>query len=145
MSTFSLSVEDALVGRVCHNYMAYHLNNVVSLLYIYPRCKLRGFFFKYFFQAYERSWHYHTLPNLCESTKSVLLGLRATSHTSPRAETMKLWEPRRKCPKAILTHLQNHVVWSRILKCNWKSYVTKPSTKYYKLQWISIHAGPHTQ
>ena len=42
---------------------------------------------------------------------------------------MKLWEPKRKCPKAIPRHLQNHVVWSRILKCSVKSYVTKPITK----------------
>ena len=32
-----------------------------------------------------------------------------------RAVTMKLWEPKRKCPKAVPTHLQNHVVWSWIL------------------------------
>ena len=54
----------------------------------------------------------------------------------PRAMTMKLWEPERKCPKAIPRHLQNHVVWSRILKCSVKSYVTGPSTKCY------FNAGP---
>ena len=47
----------------------------------------------------------------------------------PRAVTMKLWEPKRKCPKAIPTHLQNHVLWSRTLECSVKSYVTGPSTK----------------
>ena len=45
--------------------------------------------------------------------------------------TIKLWEPKRKCPKAVPTHLQNHVVWSRTLKCSVKSYVTGPSTKCY--------------
>jgi len=28
----------------------------------------------------------------------------------PRVMTMKLWEPKRKCPKAIPRHLQIHVV-----------------------------------
>ena len=31
----------------------------------------------------------------------------------PRAVTMSLWEPKRKCPKPVPTRLQNHVVWSR--------------------------------
>ena len=49
----------------------------------------------------------------------------------PRAVTMKLWEPKRKCPKAVPTHLQNHVVWSQTLKCSVKPYVTGPSTNCY--------------
>ena len=49
----------------------------------------------------------------------------------PRAVTVELWEPKRKCPKAVPTHLQNHAVWSHVLKCNVKSYVTWPSTKYH--------------
>ena len=49
----------------------------------------------------------------------------------PRAVTMKSWEPIRKCPKAVPRHLQNHVLWSRTLKCSVKSYVTGPSTKCY--------------
>ena len=49
----------------------------------------------------------------------------------PRAVTLKSREPKRKCPKAIPRHLQNHVVWSRIHKCSVKPYVTKPSTKCY--------------
>ena len=47
----------------------------------------------------------------------------------PRAITMKLWEPKRKRPKAVSRHLQNHVVWSPIHKCSVKSYVTRCSTK----------------
>ena len=46
------------------------------------------------------------------------------THKEPRAVTVRLWEPNRKCPKAVLTHLQHHVVWSRILKCRVESYVT---------------------
>jgi hypothetical protein len=44
---------------------------------------------------------------------------------------MKLREPKRKCPKAVPTHLQTHVVWSQTLKCSVNSYVTVPSTKCY--------------
>ena len=36
----------------------------------------------------------------------------------PRAMTIKVWEPKRKRPKVVPTHLQNHVVWSRILECS---------------------------
>ena len=49
----------------------------------------------------------------------------------PRAVIMKLWEPRRKCPRVVPRDLQNNVVWSRALKCSVKSYVTGPSTKCY--------------
>jgi hypothetical protein len=49
----------------------------------------------------------------------------------PRAMTMKLLEPERKCPKAAPTHLQNHVVWSRTFECSVKSNMTMPSTKCY--------------
>ena len=35
-----------------------------------------------------------------------------------RAMTMKLREPKRKCPKAVPRHLQIHVVWSWTLKCS---------------------------
>ena len=31
----------------------------------------------------------------------------------------------------VLRHLQNHVMWSRILKYSVKAYVTGPSTKCY--------------
>ena len=61
----------------------------------------------------------------------------------PRAVTMKLWEPKRKCPMAIPTHLQNHVVWSHALKCSVKSYVSRPSTKCYfnerLFMWVLTH------
>jgi hypothetical protein len=49
----------------------------------------------------------------------------------PRAMTMKLRKLKRTCPKAVPRHLQNHVVWSRTLKCSVKSYVTGPSTQCY--------------
>ena len=41
----------------------------------------------------------------------------------PRAMTMRLWEPKRKCPKAVPRHFHNYVVW------HGSSSVTRPSTK----------------
>ena len=60
----------------------------------------------------------------------------------PRAVTMEFWESKRKCPRAVPSHLYNHVVRPRTLECSVKSYVTKSSTKCYL--WISIHVGPNT-
>jgi hypothetical protein len=61
----------------------------------------------------------------------------------PRAVTMKVWEPKRKFLKAVPRHLQNHVVWSRTLKCSAKSYLTGPSTKCYfnefLVMWVLTH------
>jgi hypothetical protein len=48
--------------------------------------------------------------------------------------------PKGKCPRAVPTHLQSHVVWSWAFKCSVKSRVTRPPTKML-FQWISIHAG----
>ena len=55
----------------------------------------------------------------------------------PRAVTMKLWEPKRKCPQVAPRHLQNHVVWSRILNCSVKPYVTGPSINCYFNEFYS--------
>ena len=56
---------------------------------------------------------------------------------------MKLWEPKRKYPKAVPRHLQNHVLWARTLKCSVKPYVTGWLNQML-FQWISIHTSPHT-
>ena len=62
----------------------------------------------------------------------------------PRAVTMRLlWEPNKKCPKAVPTHLQKRVVWSRTLECSVKSYVTGTSTTCYFSEFFS-HVGSHT-
>ena len=61
----------------------------------------------------------------------------------PRVVTMKLWEPKRKCPKAVPTHLQNHVVWSQTRKCSVMSYVTGPSTKCYFNEFLSMRVLTH--
>ena len=63
----------------------------------------------------------------------------------PRTVTMKLWEPPKKCPKADLRHLQNHVVWPQILKFSiyMKPYVTGPSTKCYFNEFLFMRALTH--
>ena len=63
----------------------------------------------------------------------------------PRAVTMTWWEPKGKCAKAILRHLRNHVVWSRILKCGVKPYVTGPSTKYYFNEFLFVRVLTHDE
>ena len=69
--------------------------------------------------------------------------VRATSRTSQEPWSWKLWEPKRKCPKAVPTHLQHHVVWSRTLKCSVKSYVTGPSTKCYFNEFLFMRVFTH--
>jgi hypothetical protein len=69
--------------------------------------------------------------------------LRATSHMRLRAVTMKLWEPKRKCPKAVPRPLQNRVVWSWTLKCSVKPYVIGPSTKCYFIEFLFMLVLTH--
>ena len=68
-----------------------------------------------------------------------MLHLKATSHTSQELWPWYCESPKRKCPKAMVpTHPQNHVVWSRTLKCSVKPYVIGPSTKcYFKCNFYS--------
>jgi hypothetical protein len=51
--------------------------------------------------------------------------------------------PKEKCPMVVPRDLQNHVVWSWILKCSVEWYVTEPSTKCYfddfLFMWILTH------
>jgi hypothetical protein len=78
-----------------------------------------------------------------ESSFSLVGYFKGHSTHEPRAVTMKLWEPKRKCPKVVPTHLQNHVVWSRILKRSVKSYVTGPSTICYFNQFPFMRVLTH--
>ena len=70
-------------------------------------------------------------------------GSRATSHTSQEPWPWNCESPKESVQKAIPTHLQNHVVCSRILKCSVMSYVTRPSTKCYfnefPFMWVLTH------
>ena len=61
----------------------------------------------------------------------------------PRVVTTKLGEPKRNCPKAIPRHLQYHVVWSWILKCSVKLYITGPSTKCSFNEFVFIRVLTH--
>ena len=75
--------------------------------------------------------------------KEKLKWVRATSHTSQEPWPWNCESLKASVQRAVPTHLQSHVVWSRILKCSAKSYVTAPSTKYFLFQWTSIHvSGP---
>ena len=85
-------------------------------------------------------WRFSSLVDL-ECTIFCTLGL--FTH-EPRAMTMKSWEPKRKCPKAVPTHFQNHVVWSWALKCSVKSYATMPSIKCYFNECLFMQALWHT-
>ena len=64
-------------------------------------------------------------------------GVGSVFINDPKAVTIKLWEPIRKCLKAILRHLQKHVVWSRILKCT--------STKCYYNEFIFMRVLTHNK
>ena len=59
-----------------------------------------------------------------------LVFTRATSHTSQGAWPWNCESPK-EVSKGHPKHLQNHVVWSRILKYSAKGYVTVLSTKCY--------------
>ena len=59
----------------------------------------------------------------------------------PRAMTMKLWEPTRKCPNAVSIHLQNHIVCLRTLKCS--EVLCDRTLNQILFQSIPIHVGPH--
>jgi hypothetical protein len=50
--------------------------------------------------------------------------------------TVKLWEPKRKCPKVVPTHLQTHVVWCEA--------ISDRALNHMLFQWISSPEGPHT-
>ena len=56
-----------------------------------------------------------------------------------RAVTMKSWEPKRKCPKVVPRHIQNHVVWSWTLKCRWSHMW--PGLQPNAISMNFIHAG----
>ena len=55
----------------------------------------------------------------------------------------EIFRAHKKCPKVVIRRPQNHVVWSRILKCSVKPYVTGPSTKCYfdeiLFMWVLTH------
>ena len=72
------------------------------------------------------------------STNQGPLHIRAKSRDHEILRAQK-WE----CLKAIPRHFQNHVVWSWILKCSVKSYVTGPSSKCYFNECLFMRVLTH--
>ena len=59
------------------------------------------------------------------------MGSRHFMH-EPKSRDREIVRAKTMCPKATVpTHLPNHVVWSRALKCSVKSHVTGYQTKGY--------------
>ena len=58
----------------------------------------------------------------------------------PRA---KIVRAQKKVSKGRPTHLQHHAVWSRILTCSVKSYVTMPSTNQIFIKIIFMRVLAH--
>jgi hypothetical protein len=85
--------------------------------------------------GYSSCWD---VTNQCHNRVKQKWGKGHFAH-DPRAVTMKLWEPKRKCPMATVpTQVQTHVVvWSRTSKCRLKNIcdpgpqLTAISTKFY--------------
>ena len=69
--------------------------------------------------------------------------LGTTSHTSQEAWPWNCESPKSKCPKAVPRHLQSHVVWSQVLKCSVKPYVTEPSIKCYLNEILFMRVLAH--
>jgi hypothetical protein len=67
--------------------------------------------------------------------------VRATSHTSQEPWPWNCESPKENCPKAIPTHLQNHVVWSQTLKCSVKSYVPGPQPNAISMNFYSCRSS----
>jgi hypothetical protein len=69
--------------------------------------------------------------------------LRATSHTSQEPWPWNCESPKESVQRPSQVTLQNHVVWSRILTCSVKPYVTGPTTKCYFNELLFMRY-PHT-
>ena len=63
-------------------------------------------------------------------------------HTRAKSRDCEIVSPKQKCPEVVPRHIQNHV-WSRILKCNAKSYMTRPSTKCYFNEFLFMQVLTH--
>ena len=69
--------------------------------------------------------------------------IKGPLHTRAKSHNRKIVRAQKKCAKAVPRHFQNHVMWSRVLKCSAESYVIRPSSKYYFNEILFIQ-GPHT-
>jgi hypothetical protein len=71
--------------------------------------------------------------------------MKGPLHTRAKSRDHEIvWEPKRKCPIAVPRHLQNHVVFSQILKRSVSEVICDWALNQMLFQWISIHVDPHT-
>ena len=83
------------------------------------------------------------LYNSCNVYNEHVKDIVIQIHREPRAVPMKLLEPKRKCPKPIPRYFQNHVVWSRVLKCSVKSYAIGPQPNAISMNFYSCEILTH--
>ena len=58
-------------------------------------------------------------------------------HTRAKSRDHDIVRAQRKCPKAVPTHLQHHVVWSQTFKSSVKPYATKAPTNAISINLYS--------
>ena len=66
-------------------------------------------------------------------------------HTRAKSHNHEMVRAQRKGSNAVPRHLQNHVVWSWILKCSVQSCVTGPSTKCYFNEFLFLQVLTHNK
>jgi hypothetical protein len=75
---------------------------------------------------------------VCERVWGCFVKASHITHKT-RAVNVKLWEPKWKCPKAVPTHLQRHVVWSQSLKCHVDFVLFHNVTQHTKSLLSRVH------
>ena len=122
-----------LIPRYTYGLCWLNMGMGCCLKFIFASCKcvLKAHVFSFDLLGHPMIAHLEMPWRTFEGFKEPLPQVKGHFTHEPRALTMKLWEPKKNCPKAIPSHLQNHVLWSRTLKCNVKSYVNVLSTKCY--------------
>ena len=106
----------------------------------------RRFHFKVvFWKVVLRAVYFEGPIRVWRALETLILNTDSKGHFThkSRAVTKNLWKPKRKCPKAVPTHFQNHVVWSHTLECSVKSYVTEPLIKCYCNEWYLCESFVH--
>ena len=83
--------------------------------------------------------HHGTTDNykLLRGSDQQLYQVRATSHMS---QTLQPWNC--ESPKVVSKQFQNHVVWSRTLKCSVKSYILGPQPTAISMSCCSCGPSP---
>jgi hypothetical protein len=76
---------------------------------------------------------------------SRIVYVRATSHTSQEPWPWSCESPEESVQRPCQSHLQNHVAWSRTLKCSVKSYVTGSLNNCYFNKFIFMRVFTHDE